>query len=166
MKEMTKVDIIKENLEELERQILNAEQAAQEAQQDANGHIGAMESRYDTFKEEAQYMSAAQRLRMREFHELWQKTKLLYDEIKNTSKPNEYVRDGSLVTLLDENDKEMNFLLLFYGTSQKVHCHGKLTTIISVGSPIATSMMGLAEGDDVEIILPHRIIHAEILHIQ
>lgn len=30
---------------------------AHEAQQEANYHIGAMESRYDTFKEEAQYLT-------------------------------------------------------------------------------------------------------------
>ena len=159
MNEMTKLDIIKGNLEELERQIQNAEQAAQEAQKDANGHIGAMESRYDTFKEEAQYMS------MGELRELWQKTKLLYDDLRKNPLPCEHVSVGSLVTLVDEDDTEMSFLLLFYGTAQKIRCNGKMTTIISVVSPIAASIMGLAEGDEVEIALPQRTIQAEILHI-
>ena len=165
MNEMTKLDIIKGNLEELERQIQNAEQAAQEAQKDANGHIGAMESRYDTFKEEAQYMSTAQRIRMGELRELWQKTKLLYDDLRKNPLPCEHVSVGSLVTLVDEDDTEMSFLLLFYGTAQKIRCNGKMTTIISVVSPIAASIMGLAEGDEVEIALPQRTIQAEILHI-
>ena len=45
---------------ELRRMLVVARVNAHEAQQEANYHIGAMESRYDTFKEEAQYLTEAQ----------------------------------------------------------------------------------------------------------
>lgn len=46
--------------QELRRMCELAIAGAHEAQQEANYHIGAMESRYDTFKEEAQYLTEAQ----------------------------------------------------------------------------------------------------------
>ncbi len=50
--------------QELRRMCELAIAGAHEAQQEANYHIGAMESRYDTFKEEAQYLTEAQKLRL------------------------------------------------------------------------------------------------------
>lgn len=162
---LEKLKIIKENLDELELQIKNAEIAAEEAQKDANGHIGAMASRYDTFKEEAQYMSAAQRIRMGELRTLWQKTKILYDEFQKSSSLHPIAGAGSLVTIIDDNDEEMSFFILFYGTAKRVACGTKEAVIIGIDSPVARSIIGLTEGDEVEIKLPQKHIQGEVLHV-
>ena len=47
-------------------QIEEQEENRQQAQSEANSHVGAMESRYDTFKEDAQYLSAGFERRIRE----------------------------------------------------------------------------------------------------
>lgn len=160
-----KLNIVKENLEELAEQIDNANRAAGEAQSDANSHIGAMASRYDTFKEEAQYMSAAQRLRIRELCALEQKTRLLYEDLQKQPANHETVKVGSLVTIATENDDKMNYLILFYGSARQVECCSRPTTIIGAASPIARSILGLGLGDEVEIRLPQKNIRAEILDI-
>lgn len=160
-----KLHIIKETLADLELHIQHAEHAAWEAQQEANGHIGAMASRYDTFKEEAQYLSAAHRLRLAELRNLWQKNKMLYEQMPKCPHPKTSVTVGSCVTLFADSVGEVTFLILYYGTGQKVLHGGQYITIIGIESPIAQSVLGLSEGEEVEIILPQREIHAEIISI-
>jgi len=53
---MEKTIIAKQVLEKLKTDLMRTIKQRDEAQQEANSHVGAMESRYDTFKEEAQYL--------------------------------------------------------------------------------------------------------------
>ena len=62
----TKESLIKKHYEELTNMLLVAEKSISEAQKEANYHIGAMQSRYDTCKEEAQYLVDAQKIRCNE----------------------------------------------------------------------------------------------------
>ena len=56
---MTKFTIATQVLKNVEAELERAIDEQKEAQSEANSHVGAMESRYDTFKEEAQYLAAA-----------------------------------------------------------------------------------------------------------
>ena len=49
---MEKTIIAKQVLEKLKTDLMRTIKQRDEAQQEANSHVGAMESRYDTFKEE------------------------------------------------------------------------------------------------------------------
>lgn len=51
--------LIAKCIEILESEIRETKKAMDDAQEEANSHKGAMESRYDTFKEEAQYKVGA-----------------------------------------------------------------------------------------------------------
>ena len=54
---------------EINTMIETAKESAKFYQEEANSHQGAMESRYDTFKEEAQYMVSGQQRRVNELTE-------------------------------------------------------------------------------------------------
>lgn len=71
----------------------SAEQGRQEAQEEANYHGGTMESRYDTFKEEAQYLAGAQTRLIFEF-------KAAYNQLEHVLRGNVlFDRPHSKVTL-------------------------------------------------------------------
>ena len=59
-----KIEIIKSIKIELLQMQAQTKLSISNAQAEANYHIGAMQSRYDTFKEEAQYLVAAQQIRL------------------------------------------------------------------------------------------------------
>lgn len=162
----TKLQIIEKAIHELEEQIQVAQNAADEAQTDANSHVGAMESRYDTFKEEAQYLSAAQRIRAAELTRLLAKTKELLERLRWEQEKSETVQLGSLVTILDENDEETTYLLLCNSLSQKFFAGGAAITVIGAGTPIAKALMGLGVGDEVEINLPQKKILGAVRNIE
>lgn len=52
-----KLHLIEELAQKISDSMQRAEEKRQEAQDESNRHIGRMESRYDTFKEEAQYLA-------------------------------------------------------------------------------------------------------------
>lgn len=162
----TKIRIIEKAAHELEEQIQVAQNAANEAQTDANSHVGAMESRYDTFKEEAQYLSAAQRVRAAELARLLTRTRELLERLRREQEKPETVQLGSLVTILDENEEESTYLILCNSLSQKFFDGDTAITVIGDGTPIAKALMGLGAGDEVEINLPQKKIIGTVRAIE
>lgn len=61
-----KLAVLRSQRDAVREMLMNAERSQADAQAEANYHIGAMASRYDTFKEEAQYLVDAQKLRVLE----------------------------------------------------------------------------------------------------
>ena len=92
-----------------------AKSAIVDAQTEANYHIGAMQSRYDTFKEEAQYLVAAQQIRV---IDLEQKISQCDNLIIKLNSPNfkfNTIEMGAMFSVIDfDGNKRRYFLKNIY----------------------------------------------------
>ena len=147
-----KVKYLLQLIEQLGEHRDMAIQAAQKAQQDANEHKGAMESRYDTFKEESQYLSAAQQLRTATLEQAIFDTDRLAHSLEGLR--HDIVRVGSIVTVRDDDDIERNYFIVPYSLGIQHLIAGQSTIIIGKDSPIASALLGASVGDELEVALP------------
>lgn len=97
--------------QELRRMCELAIAGAHEAQQEANYHVGAMESRYDTFKEEAQYLTEAQKLRLLTLQGQLQECVRLHSLLAKQQRPNQHIQLGALITLLEEGQDRVQLFI-------------------------------------------------------
>ena len=139
-------------IEDLTKQFHLASQSASDSQSEANAHKGAMASRYDTFKEEAQYLSVAQRLRADSLLRAINETKELLNGIDKIAKDS--VAVGSFVTVVDQNDVERHYLIIPYGSGDKLQINDAPVIVIGKDSPIAKALIGCTVGEEAEIVLP------------
>lgn len=151
-------------IEGLAQQFLSASQAAKNAQSEANSHKGAMESRYDTFKEEAQYLSNAHRLRANSLELAIAETKEIFHYIDKI--PTDFVSVGSLVMILTQNDEKRYYFIIPYGSGDILSLNSIPVFIIGKNSPIAEALVGARIGEEVEIILPTGVQTYEVLAIR
>lgn len=135
----TKERLIKKHYEELTNMLLVAEKSIIEAQKEANYHIGAMQSRYDTFKEEAQYLVDAQKIRCNELKSLIHKTS---DLIKNISsiKPDN-IKEGVCFTLTDGTDQK-HFFIIPSGLGGVMNVNDRKYLCVSENAPVIKPFLG------------------------
>ena len=124
-----------------------AEQARDTAQKEANSHVGRMESRYDTFKEEAQYEVAAQELRIRQYQDGINQIGGLIEDASNL-KPNKTIRVGSIVILEPEGGKERCYILSPAGGGILAKDGDTSVFTLTPDSPLGKQLVGLEEGDE------------------
>ena len=88
--------------------VVNAEKERAGAQFEANSHVGAMELRYDTFKEEAQYLAQAHLKRVYELESGVQKIEELIKTLRTQRiAENKHVGLGSIVCIETEDRIEI-----------------------------------------------------------
>jgi len=110
----------------------------EEEQKIANMYKGAMESRYDTFKEEAQARKDGHAKKVEYF------LKLQSDLLSiNPNLLNDDVRPGSVVML----SNVINFYIFAYITEDDVEIDGIEFTPVSLSSPIGSLIAGKKAGD-------------------
>ena len=126
---------------ELEKQLGTLKQAMEDAQSEANQHIGAMESRYDSFKEEAQ-------ARVSGFAKQIFEKRQLYPEITkiNPKIINESVSHGSVVKTNVEN-----YFISAFIVNDSINIDGDDYFPISLNSPLGRAMEDRKTGDSIEI---------------
>lgn len=141
---MNKIDIRSELIQlckaSLHKDIELFEKEIKEAQEEANFHKGAMQSRYDTFKEEAQ---AKKNGLLRQLHE---KNRLaaLINSIKTTH-PYDKVELGAIV----ETDYGNYFISAFI-CDDLIIVNNKEFLTISLASPLGKALLQRSKGDIVE----------------
>lgn len=144
-----KKSVVSAVIAEIESMISTAENDRQKAIEESRYHKGAMESRYDTFKEEAQYLMAAQDLRIRDLSSTVSVLKVLL------SKPivqKERIETYALVEIEDTDSRTLKtYLILSEGGGVSCSVDGRSVFTISVTSPLARALVGLRKGDDVEL---------------
>jgi transcription elongation GreA/GreB family factor len=146
-----KINALNNEIIRLKSMIFQASSAANEAQKEANYHIGAMQSRYDTFKEEAQYLAEAQKLRILTLKDkLFQSEELIKKFQSNLFNEN-VVCLGSLVCLEFEDGERMHYFLVPDGTGQTVKINTLEAICISPEAPIAIPLVGGRLHDEIEI---------------
>ena len=139
---MEKLKIKKTLLEicksEIQNQMLQQKQAMDDAQEEANAHKGAMESRYDTFKEEAQRKKDAH---AKQYHQLM----ILDSALGNvTLDEHNEVKFGSVV-----ETEETNYFLFAYIFNDLIELNNKKFLSINLMSPLGKAMNGKKKGDKI-----------------
>ena len=91
----------------LEERLAAAVRYREDAQSEANSHVGAMESRYDTFKEDAQYLAAGHERAIARLREQLGELRAIQQ-----SKAPQWPKAGALVALRDVNGTEVGWAVL------------------------------------------------------
>jgi transcription elongation GreA/GreB family factor len=127
-----------------------AERSRNDAIEESKHHKGAMESRYDTFKEEAQYLMVAQDLRIAELHST---VSLLSSQLSRLDVV--CVRAGAfvLVGLEDESGEQAFYLILPTGGGVTCIVGEMKVTTINEASPLAEAIKGLAQDEEAELVV-------------
>jgi transcription elongation GreA/GreB family factor len=143
-----KTVIIDRIIEEVEIQIKNAERGRLDAIEESKAHKGAMASRYDTFKEEAQYLAGGFASRLVELGKTLGALKSIRDYPPTVTKVHGY----ALVEVENlENGSRSKYFLLPSGGGNIYEIEGEEISVLSVGAPMARAFMGTVPGDEVEI---------------
>ena len=108
-----------------------------------------MESRYDTFKEEAQYLMAAQDLRIKE---LSSTVSVLRALLLMPTTQKEKIGIYALVEIEDVDDGTLaTYLILPEGGGVTCSVGGRNIFTVSVTSPLAQALLGLRNEGEVEL---------------
>jgi len=136
---------------QISAQLKDAQEKAVEdrdtAQTEANLHIGRMESRYDTFKQEAQYEVEAQELRISKYKDGISQIRALLEDASNmNSSPK--IQIGSIVKLASESGEEKSYILSPAGGGIVVKEESLSIFTLTPESPLGKQLLGLKIGDE------------------
>lgn len=140
---INKRDLIEKLLNLTKTKEAEIRRASKEAQERANEAEGAMQSRYDTFKEEGQNLAGGLKIR----HEELKASVSIIEEILEDNKFPEHVKiqHYSYVEVEFDDGKEGKFLITPLMGGEKLD---ENITIITPSSPIGNCLMGKEEGDE------------------
>lgn len=120
-----------------------AEQYRNDAQEESNRHIGRMESRYDTFKEEAQYLADNH---AREVSRLQIDLAILKQMDENDRPRSTSIESGAIFSLKSEG-RLRHFYLAPVGGGVTVNAEGTEYTLVSTVSDLARAATSRREGE-------------------
>ena len=143
-----KHQIIAEVIRVTQSMLRTAEKSRKDAIEESKYHKGAMESRYDTFKEEAQYLMIAQDLRITELNSA---ITLLTSQLSRLEFACVRVGAFALVGVEDELGEQSFYLILPTGGGVTCSVGGIKVTTINEGSPLAQAIKGMARDEEVEL---------------
>lgn len=133
---------------ELRRMLVVARVNAHEAQQEANYHIGAMESRYDTFKEEAQYLTEAQKLRQLQLQGQLHATERLQQALRLRPEPITRVQLGALIAICSPGTNRQLCFLAPAGLNLQSATAAGVVLCVTPDTPLVRYGLGLHLGDE------------------
>jgi hypothetical protein len=163
---MDKLTVLAHLLSGLEIAISDAESARQDAQTEANYHVGAMQSRYDSFKEEAQYLAAGQTKRIFELGRA-RHAILAIQAVQTRNTRLERVIPGCLTRLrwLDD-ENEVWIMILPWGAGQSFALPRGQVNVIGQETGLARLLLQQSVGSVLESEAPPLIGRSlEILEI-
>ncbi|WP_166367255.1 hypothetical protein [Pseudomonas akapageensis] len=130
-----------------------AQESVRDSQSEANSHIGAMQSRYDTFKEEAQYLATAHKIRSIKLEGSIKDCERLMGRLSNDTLVFSRVEPGALVIIGDERNpsSEKSFLIVPDCAGERVSIGGKQALCVTPDAPVIKPFIGLEEGDYPEV---------------
>ena len=128
-----------------------AKSSMSEAQIEANYHIGAMQSRYDTFKEEAQYLVAGQKIRIIKIENKIYQCDLIIKKLSRTDFKFTSIESGAFFGVKNYKTQETKYFLITpEGNGEFEIINNKSTLCVSLEAPIIKEYIGLSEGDEPE----------------
>lgn len=142
--------IINRVIEDVRAQIKNAEQGQKHAINESKAHKGAMASRYDTFKEEAQYLASGHAVQLEKL------TRILNALMSLKDYPPTIIKGGVCAIVEIENSDDgsrVKYFLLPTGGGGVYQTEEGPVVVINIGTQIAQALTGVIEGDEVEITM-------------
>jgi hypothetical protein len=125
-----------------------AKSAIVDAQTEANYHIGAMQSRYDTFKEEAQYLVAAQQIRVVDLEQKISQCDNLIIRLNNPNFKFNTIEMGAMFSVIDFNENRRRYFFIIPGGNGIVEAiNNKPILCVSIDAPVIKAYVGLSEND-------------------
>lgn len=106
-----------------------------------------MDSRYDTFKQEAEFLTGAYDKRLVELQKMLQTLRML------KANPPKIVRCSmySIIEIKDiDDDSVFKYFLLPVGGGGAYEIDGEKIVILSVGTSLAQALIGSVSGDEIE----------------
>jgi transcription elongation GreA/GreB family factor len=147
---------------DIEKQIETVERGRKDALEESKAHKGAMASRYDTFKEEAQYLAGGFAARIQELTSLLFALKSLRMQVTANSK----VSGGAIVEVEDTNTGvKTKYFLLPAGGGSVYEVNGEYYSTLTIQAPLARSLFGKTEGDEAEITIHGTTKHLFIVSV-
>lgn len=147
------LNVIRSRLLEMKRQ---AELGMEDAQREANSHIGAMQSRYDTFKEEAQSLAAGHRIRLIGLQDDLAVCEALIQKLSDADVRFAVVEMGAFFMLEVEVEGEKRihgYFLVPDGAGMAACLDGVNVMCVAPQAPVVAPFMGLGVDDDCEFLL-------------
>lgn len=163
---MNKAKMIVELIDHVKTLLERAEKEQKDAQHEANQHVGAMASRYDTFKEEAQYLSGAHKARTFQLNSELQSLLELQEKFKKGLDASRSVTIATMITLQDLDGNVSNYFLAPGGGGYKFDLSNEICVVITPSSPLGKQVMNKEIGDEVEIRKGGKVKTMEILIIK
>ena len=144
-----KNEIAKLIIVDLKKSLAGAERSRAEAIEEPKHHKGAMESRYDTFKEEAQYMMSAQEIRAAEFesHIIAVERMDLGDRARGSI--------GAIIETEETGKKDVRrkYFILPAGGGNTYEIEGQIILTLNVKAPLAQKLIGSQVDDEVVVVI-------------
>lgn len=158
-----KIDLLKKYLELLTKKKEQAKRSLDISVEDSREAEGAMQSRYSTFKEEAQYLSQGHFLRLRRFNESIATINKVIDSLTTFEEKNhEKSRLLSLIEIIfDDTGDEKKYLLIPGEGFELIDD----VNIIGVSTPLGKQLLSRETGDDFDLVLPKGPRSIEILNV-
>lgn len=141
----------------IEIEIQNNIKAQDEAQTEANSHGGAMVSRYDTFKEEAQYLVNGYKKKILELRADLVELQSFLLKI-NIASNNSNVHVGNVVITENEKKELKHYLYSPVGGGKKFEVNGIVVIIVTPVSPFGKILNNKSIGDELNIGIKQKII--------
>lgn len=147
--------------EDEKKSIKELERIQKETQERANEAEGAMQSRYDTFKEEGQYLSDALKLRCEEA----KKSILVIENLIKTINLYDFdrVKMFAYVEVKFKNEEMKRFFIYPTMAGEIIN---KNVTVITPPSPMGRSLIGKEENDEFQFIVNGKKKKGEIMKIK
>lgn len=133
-------------LEKCRADLARARAARADAQFEANEHKGRIESRYDTFREEAQYLAGGQARRCLELEETVRKLERFLAESRSLDHESENARPGSLVRVMDDHGNFQSYLLLPAGGGLLLETEDDPLLVVNLNTPMGQALLGRSIG--------------------
>ena len=147
---------------DIEKQIATSEQGRQDSIEESKAHKGAMASRYDTFKEEAQYLAGGFAARIQELSSQLAALKSMRTRLAANSK----VSGGAIVEVEDiDTGTKTKYFLLPYGGGNAYEVNGERYSTLTIQAPLARILFGKEERDEVEITIQGTTKHLLVVSV-
>ena len=152
--------------ERLAAMIKGAAEARMVSEAESRSHKGAMSSRYDTFKEEAQALAGGQGKREMDLTRDLSRLQVLMNDHR-IFLPAEKVRVGAIVRVKDlDKNEEAWYLNVNAGGGLEIEAEGVKLKSLNLSTPLGQSLFKREDGDQAEFEIEGRVRRLEILEIQ
>ncbi|WP_104708731.1 hypothetical protein [Helicobacter felis] len=143
-----KIQVLQECAQEITKMRESAQKQVRESQEEANYHKGAMASRYDTFKEEAQYLVAAGEKRVADLTLALNLTQRLCADLQNQPHPQKVALGACVIAQRD--DKKLCFFVVPFAAHSHAKIAGQDFVLVNPKAPLYQAFKDLSVGDVAE----------------